>query len=83
VSEQTTHALVVLGVVFGSIFAYCVLIGVTFALLPNDWCDDPVIPYAAAFLWPVVLPAMLGKAIVARFSSAKIPTAKARDRSHL
>lgn len=60
-------ALIVL-VTTGSALVYCMLVGVTWALMPAKWreSDDPeiIVALLGALAWPAILPMFLGVKIV-------------------
>lgn len=68
----------------GSALVYCLLVGVTWALMPAKWreTDDPEILAAAlgALAWPAFLPMILGVKIVRLAGRPSIPRAEVHRR---
>lgn len=81
--SHTMYSLTVVGIVFGSIFVYGLMIGVTWATYSEDIRDDvglSPLQHVGAFLWPIVLPTLIGILLARRLARPSIPRAVARDR---
>lgn len=68
-------------IIIGSILAYCVGIGVTWSLLPDDMKDagEPI-DVLAALAWPLALAVMCGNWLVERIRERRTALPKATAR---
>jgi hypothetical protein len=71
--------------VIAAILGYSLFIGITWALLPDGFAKDKAITpmqHIAALIWPIVLPTLIGVAIVRRVRDrSNLPKASIHERT--
>ena len=69
--------MILAALIVGSILTYCLGAGAVYELMPESGSyEDVFVPKMLCVIWPLIIPALAGRALVRRRAQPQLPEAK-------